>query len=142
MVEETYNKAVSGARADVTAVRHGALDTDGAAEQPMRSELVTGEGAEQLPGDNMRCVALRRPTLDLDGEEMGPQGRGSVINAFPLLTAATTNPKSPAAAVERLDLSFTCLQLHPAGTCAGTVCAHCDQTLRRKRVASGPCGRR
>ena len=45
---------------------------------------------------------------------MGPQGRGSVINVFPLLTAATTNPKSPAA-VERLDLSFTCLQLHPAG---------------------------
>ena len=49
VVEETYNKAVSGARADVTAVRHGALDTDGAAEQPMRPELVTGEGAEQLP---------------------------------------------------------------------------------------------
>jgi hypothetical protein len=98
VVEETYNKAVSGARADVTAVFRGPLNL----------------GIVEI-GQTTRPMAELPPvSLEIDGEGLGPQQRGSVINIFPTLTAQTTSAK-PSAAVERVDLSFACLQLRPGG---------------------------
>ena len=98
VVEETYNKAVSGARADVTAVFHGPPNPGGTEN-----------------GQTMRPMAeLPSVSLEIDGEGLGPQQRGSVINIFPTLAAQTMSDK-PSAAVERVDLSFACLQLRPGG---------------------------
>jgi hypothetical protein len=83
-------------------VRHGAVDTDGA--EPMRPELVTG-------GSRTATYCNIGPRW----RENGTSGTRLSDQCVSPLDGGDYKSVVTSAAVERLDLSFTCLQLHPAG---------------------------